>query len=443
MERRPNILYIFTDQQSATAMSCAGNPHLRTPCLDRIASQGVRFDCAYTSFPLCVPARTSMFTGRMAHECGVVDNRPTHDTGLPFDMLGRLLADNGYDCHYVGKWHIPSVAETDAASHGFGQVVFGGGYGGLDTEKTDAAIAFLERPHGSPFFLVVSYNNPHDCCELSRREPLRMGPIPDPPDVDKLPPLPFSARIPEGEPDAIRTFQDEIPFLLANDWDAQRTREYLWGYYRLTEMVDAEIGRVLAALETTGRQKDTLVVFSSDHGDGHGCHRWNQKWTFYDESSGVPFVVVPPGHGQGGTTISCPVSATLDLMPTILDYAAIGAVPECRGISIRPLIEGQSLQREYVAAETDLSEPGTVPGGPRRPGRMIRTERYKYSAFQAGSRREQLVDMRSDPGEMSNLAGTASHAAVLRRHRDMLTEWCRVTDDSFDLATAIEADPET
>jgi arylsulfatase A-like enzyme len=174
MDTRPHVLYIMTDQQSADAMSCAGNEHLYTPALDRLASRGVRFDCAYTAFPLCVPARTAMLTGRMPHEAGVFDNAPKRHTGLPFTMLGRMMTDAGYRSHYIGKWHIPSVAESDLNTHGFDEVVFGGGYGDLDCKKSAEAVEFLGQPHNRPFFLVVSYNNPHDCCELSRGDDLRM-----------------------------------------------------------------------------------------------------------------------------------------------------------------------------------------------------------------------------------------------------------------------------
>jgi arylsulfatase A-like enzyme len=435
MKTRPNILYIFTDQQSATAMSGAGNGHLHTPAMDRLAAEGVRFDNSYTAFPLCVPARTSMFTGRMPHEAGICDNHPERHAGLPFPMLGRLMADAGYACHYVGKWHIPSVPESDRAAHGFDDVVFGGGYGGLDSEKTEAALAYLRRPPPEPVFLVVSYNNPHDCCELSRGEDLRMGTIPPPPGINDLPPLPANFDVPEGEPECIRAFQRKHPrSLLANRWDERKTREYVWGYYRLVEMVDAEIGRLLEGLKEAGLDQDTAVIFSSDHGDGGGAHRWNQKWSLYDESARVPFIMAGAGTGAPGRTVATPVSATLDLMPTILDLAGIPMPEDCLGRSLGPVLEGRALMppRQFVACETGLGNLAGD-GGDMVQGRMIRTERYKYSGFDAGTRREQLVDMQEDPGEMINLVDDPGHADVLQAHRDHLRRWCVETHDDFGL----------
>jgi len=436
-DSRPNIVYIFTDQQSATAMSCAGNPHLETPAMDALVARGVRFDCAYTSFPLCVPARTSMFTGRMAHESGVCDNHPGRGTGLPFPMLGRLMADSGYSCRYVGKWHIPSVSEEDATSHGFDRVVLGGGYGGLDSEKTEAALEFIREKHDKPFFLTVSYNNPHDCCELSRGDALRMGRIPEPPaEEGGLPPLPGNFAVPEGEPECLREFQRKYPrYLMAADWAGRRARRYLWGYYRLTEMVDREIGRVLQALQDAGLEEETAVIFASDHGDGGGAHRWNQKWSLYDESARVPLVVAGSAVACAGSTEAAPVSAALDLMPTVLNLAGVSVPQGCRGRSLLPLLRGNRLDpaREFVACETGLGNLENEAPDDICRGRMIRTGRFKYSAFERGTIREQLVDMQVDPGEMVSLAADEEHDAILARHRRLLRDWCALTGDDFEV----------
>ena len=428
MNPRPNILYIMTDQQSADAISCAGNEHLHTPALDRLASRGVRFDCAYSVFPLCVPARTAMFTSRMPHEAGVFDNHPERHTGLPFPMLGRLMTDAGYRSHYIGKWHIPSVAESDTASHGFDEIVFGGGYGNLDRNKTARAIEFLREPHGQPFFLTVSYNNPHDCCELSRGDDLRMETIPRPPEeLSQLPPLPENHVIPEDEPEALREFQHAMKkYLMAYQWDEKRTRQYIWGYYRLTEIADREIGQVLDALEETGLEDNTVIIFSSDHGDGHGCHKWNQKWSLYDESARVPFIVAAPKTSAPDSTDQSPTSPMLDLMPTVLDYANLPLPEGCRGCSVRPAVEGKPIpDRNYIVSETDLSQPEILPDTPRNPCRMVRSDRFKYIVFSRGTNREQLVDMQEDPGEMNNLALSPEQHGILEKHRSMLEKWQR------------------
>ena len=426
MNSRPNILYIMSDQQSADTISCAGNPYLHTPAIDRIAVQGVRFDCAYTAFPLCVPARTAMLTSHMPHEAGVCDNHPKRHTGLPYPMLGRLMTDAGYRSQYIGKWHIPSVAETDTASHGFDEIVFGGGYGDLDSNKTIKAVEFIRQSHEQPFFLTVSYNNPHDCCELSRGDDLRMETIPAPPEeLSQLPPLPDNHAIPENEPEALRQFQQIMKkYLLAHKWDTKQTRQYLWGYYRLTEIVDREIGKVLEALEKTGHADNTVIIFSSDHGDGHGCHKWNQKWSLYDESARVPFIVAAPETSAPGSTDQSPTSPMLDLMPTVLDYAGLPVPEGCRGRSVRPAVEGKSIPaRNYVVSETDLCDSGGLPNAPRNPCNMVRSSRFKYIVFGTGDNREQLFDMQEDPGEMNNLALSPEHRSILEKHRSMLEEW--------------------
>ena len=434
VNRLPNVLYIMTDQQSADSMSCAGNAFLSTPALDRLASRSVRFNCAYTAFPLCVPARTAMFTGRMPHEAGVRDNYPERHTGLPFPMLGRLMTDAGYCSHYIGKWHIPSVAETDTQTHGFDEVVFGGGYGDLDRNKTAAAVKFLRRRHDRPFFLTISYNNPHDCCELSRDQQLRMGDIPSPPaDMSQLPPLPDNHMMPENAPYVLREFQIMMKrFLPAHEWDEERTRRYIWGYNRLVEMVDREIGRVLEALEETGRIGNTVIIFASDHGDGRGCHRWNQKWSLYDESVRVPFIISAPVIVSPGSKNSWPVSPMLDFMSTVLDYANVMVPENCRGISIRPVLEGRRApERECVVSETLLGEPNCCPEYKGNAGRMVRSEQFKYIIYQRGKDREQLFDMQSDPGEMSSLVKDPGHAEVLDKHRDYLRRWRRQTRDEL------------
>lgn len=442
---KPNILFIMTDQQSADAMSCAANPHLRTPALDRLAARGIRFDAAYSSYPLCVPARMSIFTGRMPHELGIYVNCGEVDQPCGAPMLAARLRDAGYRCHYVGKWHL-TVPEKNRDEHGFEQIELGGGYGGLDSAKADAAVKFLGQKQEQPFFLTVSFNNPHDCCELSRGNELRMGELPPPPeDPDQLPPLPENWRTPEEPVPALRQFQREYPKIgCALEWDELQTRRYRWGYNRLVEMVDAEIGRVLAALEANGLWEDTLIVFASDHGDGQGAHGWNQKWCMYDEVSRVPLIVKPPGAGKSDAGAQCPqpVSATLDIFPTLCDYAGAETPKPQRGHSLRALFaddgeggEDGDGERDFVASESSFGTWAPVHedrGWPK--ARMVRSRCYKYIAYNTEEKpREQLFDMQSDPQETINLAADTKHAKKLEYHRQLLRDWLRQTNDSFRL----------
>ncbi|MHC4521196.1 MAG: sulfatase family protein, partial [Planctomycetota bacterium] len=235
--RRPNIIYIMTDQQFGGAMSCTGNRYLRTPAMDSIAAMGVRFDKAYCSFPLCVPSRTAMFSSRMPHEAGVYANCKVSQGAFPFVTLGRVTADAGYDCHYIGKWHL-TIPTSRKKVHGFAEVTLPGGHG-HDAKRAALAAQFLGSDHDKPFFLVVSLLNPHDCCQLARGEDLAKfdGAIGPTPGEDELPPLPENFEIPAGEPDHLRVWQKENSARVYRSyfWDTKRFREYQWGYYRLVE----------------------------------------------------------------------------------------------------------------------------------------------------------------------------------------------------------------
>jgi len=442
--RRPNIVYIMTDQQFGGAMSCTGNRYLRTPAMDRIAAMGVRFEKAYCSFPLCVPSRTAMFSSRMPHEAGVYVNCRMSQGTFPFVTLGSVVVDAGYDCHYIGKWHL-TIPTSRTKVHGFGKVTLPGGHG-HDAKRADLAAEFLRRDHDKPFFLVVSLLNPHDCCQLARGEDLAKfdGAIGTTPAEDELPPLPENFEIPEGEPDHLRVWQKENSERVYRSyfWDEKRFREYLWGYYRLVEKIDAEIGKVVTALRESGKEEDTVVIFASDHGDGHSRHRWNQKWSLYDESARVPFIVAWKGRTRAGQVDQHLVSSGLDLLPTICDYAGARVPEGCLGRSVRRLAEGraQSEWRQYVVSETSFGNWASVGEGDFPKARMVRTDRYKYIAYDKGDRREQLIDMVADPGEMVNLAEKAELAGVLQRHRDYLAQWCRRTNDRFELPAGVTSE---
>lgn len=426
----------MTDQQSADAMSCTGNPYLHTPAMDRLAASGLRFDTAYAAYPLCVPARTAMFCGRMPHELGIFSNVPESEASCPYPMLGKQLAGAGYRTPYVGKWHI-TVPENAHHQHGFEQIAFGGGYGGLDKDKAQTAVEYIQNAPPEPFFLTVSFNNPHDACELARAQKLRMGDLPPLPPDSELPPAPDNMEETGDEPSVLRDFQRKNPGIgCAPHWDETQIRQFRWGYNRLVEMVDAEIGRVLDALQLHGLWENTLIVFTSDHGDGQGAHRWNQKWCHYDESSRVPFIVVDPRRKRAGEVEAQPVSATLDLYPTICEYVGIEPPQGIRGQSVRSVFESQPLARQAVVSETTFSTWGKLHEDYFPKARMIRTSQYKYVAFDKGCPREQLFDLKTDPGETRNLVGDSGLADVLTEHRRQLGDWIRKTNDSFDLKEA-------
>lgn len=433
MPERPNILFIFTDQQTAEAMSGAGNGDLQTPAMDRLATEGVRFERAYCAQPLCTPSRASLFTGLMPHQTGAPRNEMPIAEHLRPREMGNLFAAAGYECAYGGKWHVPGLTIQDG--HGFRRISPAvsqrPNLDGGDDHLVEACKAFLREPRGRdrPFLLVASFDNPHNICEYAKGRNLPQGSIPPAPPVEACPALPANFGVPAHEPEAIRFEQSAAPDIYptaaytADDW-----RRYRWAYCRLVEKVDGLIGQVLGVLEETGRKGSTLVVFSSDHGDGQGAHQWSQKCVLYEESVRVPLIVRAPSSAHGGfVDREHLVSNGLDLLPTLCDYAGIEPPPGLEGRSLRPLVEGDPSApwRDELVTETVFDGDR----GRATRGRMLRTRRYKYVVYHWGRFREQLFDLDRDPGEMVNLAAAPSHADVLNDHRRRLADWCRRTGD--------------
>ena len=433
-DARPNILYIMTDQQGAGMMSCTGNPWVKTPALDALAASGIRFERSYACNPVCVPSRFSLQTGLLPSSIGMGRNEDSDASTVTEEMrrntLGNLFSRAGYDTVYGGKVHLPKTMN----------ILKEMGYRTLTLDARDemakACADFIRADHPKPFFLFASFINPHDICYMALNEHLvKEGQEPiknidaetcarvlqealSREDLDtfietQCPPVPDNFEPPKGEPECITTnYLNVRPFraYARNEWRPRDWRLHRWVYARLTEMVDREIGMVLEALRESGLEKDTLVLFTSDHGDMNASHRMEHKSVLYEESVRVPFLMSHPGHiPEGVVDESHFVSTGLDLMPTLCDYAGIDVPPGRTGRSLRPLAEGRDPGewRSYVAAESQN-------------GRMVRTDRYKYCLYDSGAHREFLVDMETDPGEMNNLAADPAYAEILSQHRALL-----------------------
>jgi choline-sulfatase len=416
-------------------MSCAqGDRYLRTPHIDSLAAQGVRFTRAYVANPICIPSRTALFTGRLPHETGVQNNDRHPVDPKKFPTLGTLFRQAGYATGYVGKWHVP-ISITDVEAGGFEYTANIKNNGG-DADTPPAIAAFLARKPNRPFFLVASFVNPHNICEWPRGQRLPDGEIGTPPPPEECPPAPANLAPPEDEPDAIsltRRAYHANPQFPVGDFDAAKWRQDRWAYYRMVEKVDAGIGLVLASLRASGQAENTLIVLSADHGDCQGAHGWNQKTAFNDESSRVPFIVCPPRHRQPATSDRL-VQTGIDLLPTLCDYAGIPVASELHGVSVRASIEGRVAStnpRSFIVVSNHFVQGMPILGvKPTPAGRMLRTDRYKYCVYDQGARRESLIDMTRDPGEQRNLAGDAAFGAVLAEHRRLLFEWSRTTGDA-------------
>ena len=432
--RQPNILLVLTDQQGASMMSCAGNRYLHTPAMDRIAGQGVRFTGAWCSNPMCLPSRFSLFTGRLGSEYGIRHNDDGPDALIPEEVreaaAGWQLRAAGYRTLWGGKVHLP--AGWTPESLGFETI--------CEDERDELAAVcadFLGHRHERPFFLVASFINPHDICYMAIRDfadDAQMARLAQhssdalreldvalamPPEMDReeffarhCPPLPDNFDIPAQEAEAIRRMQARSPFkrLARERYDEQRWRLHRRAYARLTERVDAQLGRLLEALEESGAAEDTLVIFTSDHGDMDASHRMEHKTAFYNEAARVPLLIAGPGVSRRGAVESRPVSNGLDLLPTLCDVAGAAPPAELRGRSLRPLMQGQAGPwRDLLPVESEI-------------GRMVTDGRYKYMLYDEGRQREQLVDLAADPGEMHNALRDPQYQDVLISLRHRLEE---------------------
>jgi arylsulfatase A-like enzyme len=423
----PNILLIMTDQQHAGMMSCAGNPYLKTPAMDGLARDGVRFTRAYAANPVCVPSRTSMATGMMPGRLGVFNNGMKADVPPEVEAhsLGKLIKSAGYDTFYGGKVHM--CAELAPLRAGYDEY-----YKDQRDGLPAACIEFIEREREKPFFVVASFINPHDICfaysAYRGKSPKgkqsvehlyrQAAALP----LDELPPLPPNYAIPPNEPQSIESNLSPRAVTPAGtmrkEYDERQWRIYRWIYCRLTEQVDRHIGQILDALQRNGLEDKTLIVFTSDHGNMDASHRLASKGLFYEESVGVPLLMKYQGTIPAGRIDDHLICNGLDILPTLCDYAGVAVPEQLAGRSLRQIAEGQQVDswRRYV-----VSENGT--------GRMIRSPRYKYCVYTEGTARESLVDFERDPGEMKNVAALPEYQDALLEHRGYLQQWIEDSGD--------------
>jgi arylsulfatase A-like enzyme len=435
-QKLPNILFIMTDQQHAGMMSCAGNKWLKTPAMDSLAHDGIRFANTYAANPVCVPSRIGMATGMMPGRLGVFNNGMKANVPRDVDAhsLGKLIKSAGYDTFYGGKVHM--CAELTPLNAGYDEY-FRDQRDGLPA----ACIEFIKRKRERPFFVVASFINPHDICfaysaykgtspkgkqsvEHLYRQAAAMP-------LDELPPLPDNYAIPPDEPHAIQSnFSPRAVTpagTMRKEYDERQWRIYRWIYCRLTEQVDRHIGQILDAVKRSGLEGKTLIVFTSDHGNMDASHRLASKGLFYEESAGVPLLMKYKGTIPPGTMDEHLISNGLDILPTLCDYAGIAVPTTLLGRSLRPIAEGKRVGqwRPYVVSENYA-------------GRMIRSERYKYCVYTGGAIRESLVDMRNDPEEMKNLASLPEYKNALIEHRGYLDRWIEESGDTEAKTLAVD-----
>ena len=420
---RPNIVFINVDQMHRGAISALGNPHLGTPNLDRLARSGYTFRRSYCAMPQCVPARCTWMTGRMPSESGGLTNG--YNMTEPGPGLGRWLREQGgYDTFYTGKWHINGLNPAD----GF-DVLAPAGRG----EVGDPAIArsvedlLSSRDSERPFMIGIGFMNPHDCCYMTRSTAGFNKTAFGEQIADELPPLPDNFDRQE-----FRRLRGQKKGKGAG-WSLLDWRYYIYSYYRLVELVDAEIGRILCAVQSSPWADDTLVIFSSDHGEAIGHHTRLTKGFLYEEAAGVPTIVSWPGRVESGVEDDEHLVNGVDLASTICDYAGVPEMPGTSDAarSWRPLVSGDAPEwRDYTVVENPLGDPGLGVIG----------KRYKAMFYREAD--TMLFDLKEDPGETKNLADDPAASDALDLCRGRLSEYLSRIDVAGDFRASPRYGPE-
>lgn len=427
---KPNIIIIMTDQQTADAMSNAGNKDLHTPAMDVLAANGTRFTRAYCAQPLCTPSRSSIFSGKMPHETGFTGNAAEKDGQWADSVLtmGKIFKESGYKTGYVGKWHLP-IPVTKVTQHGFETIQNTGTADYTDAVTPSECASFIKKNKDNPFLLVASFLNPHDICEWARGDDLKMDVLDEAPDTALCPKLPLNWRIAPNEPAIIREQQKISPRTYPSvGWNETQWRKYRWAYNRLVEKVDRYVAMVLGSLKKYGIEDNTIIVFTSDHGDGYAAHEWNQKQVLYEESAKIPFMISKIGQWKAKTDDQL-VCNGIDIIPTICGFAGIKAPTYLKGLDLSKRVENPSVKlRDTLVIETDFADNVVLLG---IKGRAVITEDFKYIVYDKGEIREQLFNLKNDAGEMDNLAVKPAYRTKLNQMRAYLKQWCKEHQDSF------------
>ncbi|MFQ5808569.1 MAG: sulfatase-like hydrolase/transferase [Armatimonadota bacterium] len=473
-----NILFLMTDQQHHRTLGCAGNELIRTPHLDRLAAEGVRFTQAFCPTPFCSPTRVSVITGLYPHRHGQNTNTKGREHAVRSDWVTTedMLFDRGLATAHRGKWHIGPKADFRAYrgdEAGRGYVT---GYGmfqekhcpaadypkregetrawGRPVEMTDAIVAgrkiwhTLDRrpqqdlsiigrsvipPEGLPESLIAEQTigllekhrdrNFMITCSWSPPHALWVTTEPYYSMYD-----PAAMPLPDNFDICPEFYHKSAAWRLGNCIGPEGIREYLRCYYGQVSFIDWNVGRILKRLEELGLAHKTLVLFTSDHGDMQGAHRCVGKSVpgFYDAIARVPLLMRLPGRIEPGAVRETPVNL-VDVMPTLLDYAGVPAPGGIDGRNLRPLIEGRVQEDPNGPAFCERT--AMAPGGWIM--RMIWQGEWKYvfrsTAF------DELYNMVDDPGENVNLVEERKYRAVVREmHRRLRDHLARTKEPRLD-----------
>jgi arylsulfatase A-like enzyme len=426
---RPNLLYIFADQMRGMDMHCAGNMQLHTPNLDRLAEQGMRLTHAYANTPICTASRAMLLTGLYPANNRVVAN----DLPLPVELpsLGHIFHSAGYRTGYIGKWHLDGVPRNKwtppgPRRHGFEHwAAYNCSHDYFRADKyyrdlpvairmegyepevqTSLALDFLATTDERPFCLLLSWGPPHD-------------PYPLVPEVfkDQYDPATIYLR-----PNVSAAHPDAAP--LAHDWE---TRETIANYYAAISALDLQLGRILDFLDETGLVENTIVVFTSDHGDMLWSHGRMKKQLPWEESINIPFLIRWPGQIEAGA-VSHSLFGIIDHLPTLLSLCAIEPSARLQGIDMAPTLLGAAQIAPSSLFLMDMVRMDESHTQNMDEWRGLRTARYTYARWVDG-RPWLLYDNESDPYQLINLVDDRDYTGVLRELDIELEAQIAVTGD--------------
>ena len=440
--KRPNILFLLSDDQRFDTVAALGNREIRTPNLDRLVRRGTSFDHAAimggTVGAVCIPSRAMLLTGQTLfhlHE-SIVAPKDGETRGRPFEMFPETFRKAGYETFGIGKWHNGPRLYARCFDQG-GPIMFGGmsdhlkvpihdfnskGAYPSSAARTgdrfssemfsDAAIGFLKgRDKQKPFLMYAAYTAPHD----PRMAPKAYAEM-YPPSKIRLP----KSSLPEHPFDngELKVRDEQLA-----PWPRTPgvVREHISAYYAMITHLDAQIGRVLAALDESGETANTIVVFAGDNGLAVGRHGLFGKQNLYDHSVRVPLVLSGPGIPRGRRNSS--LCYLLDVFPTLC---------ELTGVATPPTVEGRSIAAAFGRPRARLRD--SLFFAYRSFQRAVRTDEWKLIRYNAGGRENtQLFNIESDPWEITNLVGETRHAARLKEMKALLKDWMKKVDDPLDL----------
>ena len=479
---RPNLLFILTDQQRFDTLACYGNDQIDTPHLNALADESFVFEHAYVTQPVCSPARASLMTGLYPHTCGVTRCNIHLPVGTPTLASVMGNADADYTCAYMGKWHLgneifaqhgfdqwvgsedlyrrhyssPDLLEHLSDYHHFlvdagfepdtemlGQRVFSRHMAAsLDEPYTKAAFLgqraanFLNEIGDDPFVLYVSYLEPH---------PPHTGPLNDYYDPASLPVGPNFRQKPAANisrtnrvMSAYYMESEEYGIDLRSEEGWREVRARYWGNITL---VDRSVGVILNALEQNGLAENTIVVFTSEHGEMAGDHGILGKTVLYEESVRVPLLVRVPDYGRQQRRVAGNFSQ-VDLMPTLLDLLGEAVPPNVQGESRRTVLEeGGTLPSTPIFVEWNGQDGHPMPGEAEvnlalvSPWRTIVTpDRWKLNL--SAHDQCELFDLTHDPYELVNLYDDPAQQTRVQALTAQIVAWQEATHDELPLTPA-------